>query len=360
MPVSLIKDSLIPGQIYNVSVNFKDDSKTIDNLRFFQSKLPNVFTSSLAPYNTLSTIENQVSRSDRTNDDGTEPGTRNSNISNVKVVFSRAGGYPSRPTPLDCAFTIKIASGAPATMFVITGITDSDFKFLNDYSGVKQSGVIEIKIFGSELAPDATWDTTVSPQKFKGSKSGILNNLINFPKAGKNIAGVVNYYGGSYKPPSVTSTYTRSSSIRTNIRNPSILESLYWDENVKDYVHFFISSKSTGPWYYFKSSADIVAASADRGSITGNQGTFSKDGPKAIATNAAEFAALDKDYVAGARCKFFQGNHTNNENFGIPNVYVRFAIARYVLEESRVTSQWLPGNGTESKILSTTEQLDGY
>lgn len=366
MPVSLNKQSLVPGQIYNVSVSFKESSKTIDNLRFFQTEVPKVFTSSMSPYSTLSTIENKVSRTDNTANDGTEPGPRTSNISSIDISTSRIGGSPMHPSNTDQFFEFRINSGAPATMYVLTGFTNSKFKFLNDTSGVKTKTDIVVTLPYSFFAPNITWSKP--NQKWTGPKGEV--DLVNYFRTNKNVkaatfgAAKVNYYGGKYKSPTVTSTYKRTSTIRTNVRNPSILESLYFEDQVKDFIYFFISSSDKGPFYYFTDAggnADITAGTTDSPKIVGKIGAFNASSPKTLTTT--EFSNLKiSDYSSGANALYFTGSNAKVEDFGVANVYVRFAIARYTLNSgtNTIEGQWLPENNNAGKALSSIERLDGY
>ena len=363
MPVSLNKDSLTPGQIYNVSVSFKESGKTIDNLRFFQTTVPKVFTSSMSPYSTLSTIENKVSRKDNTANDGTEPGARTSDINSVEISTSRVGGTPGTPAVTDQFFEFKINSGAPATMYTLSGFTASKFKFLNDMNGVKTARNIVITLPYSFFAPNVVY----SKNKFKwtGPKAelDLMNYYIKNKTVGEGTLGnpKVNYYGGSYKAPTVTSTYTRTSTIRTNVRNPSILESLYFETQVKDFIYFFISSSETGPFYYFRTSSDITPGTTANKRIVGKIGAFNQSAPKQLTVADFNNLSID-DYASGANALFFTGTNTAAEDFGVANVYVRFAIARYVLDAATntVDGDWLPVNNDSGKILSSIERLDGY
>jgi hypothetical protein len=366
MPVSLNKDSLTPGQIYNVSVSFKESGKTVDNLRFFQTAVPKVFTSSMSPYSTLSTIENKVSRKDNTANNGSEPGPRTSQIQTMNISTSRVGGTPGAPSVTDQFFEFKLNSGAPATMYVLTGFTNDKFKFLNDMSGVKTARDIVITLPYSFFAPNVVYSRAKA--KWTGPKGEL--DLINYFIKNKTVqdntfgtGAVVNYYGGSYKAPTVTSTYTRTSTIRTNLRNPSVLESLYFESQVKDFVYFFISSsdKNNAPFYYFRTSSDITPGTTANKNIVGKIGAFSASGPKQL--TVADFNNLSvDDYASGANALFFTGTNTAAEDFGVGNVYVRFAIARYVLDAATntVDGDWLPVNNDSGKILSSIERLDGY
>lgn len=364
MPVSLNKDSLTPGQIYNVSVSFKESGKTVDNLRFFQTTVPKVFTSSMSPYSTLSTIENKVSRKDSTTEKGTEPGPEEAEIQTLNISTSRVGGTPGAPSVTDQFFEFKLNSSAPATMYTLSGFTNSKFKFLNDLNGVKTDKAIVITLPYSYFAPDIAWSRSKS--KWTGNKTQV--DLVNYYIKNKTVqddtfgkGAKVNYYGGSYKAPTVTSTYTRTSTIRTNVRNPSILESLYFEDQVKDFIYFFISSSEAGPYYYFRTSSDITPGTTANKNIVGKIGAFSASGPKQL--SVADFNNLKiDDYRSGANALFFTGSNTKAEDFGVANVYVRFAIARYILDSSTntVEGDWLPVNNDSGKILSSIERLDGY
>lgn len=364
MAISLNKNSLIPGEKYNVSISLKGTSKTIDNLRFFQTELPKVFTTNLGSFNTLSTITNTVSRQDTQTSDGTEPGPLSKSVSNIKISTQSVGGGPESTIPNvnNRSFDFEIISNAPKTMYALSDFTGK-FKFLNNISGVKVAGSIIITVPYSQFAPGAQYSKSkMAWVKGTGSQDEVdtLNWYIKH-KDNTDANGKVNYFGGKYTAPTIKSTFTRVSNIKTNIRNPSILESLVWSDEVKDYIYFFISSSSTGPWYYFKANEDIVPTSVNKGEIIGTSGTRSPSLPKTI--TSAEFNSLQQsDYLGGAHCTFFRGSKTAVETFGVPNVYVRFGVARYILDSATntVEAKWLPDSSNDANKLSAIEHLDGY
>ena len=360
MPLNLTSKGLLHGQTYNVSIVLKDGEKVYDNFRFFQATVPKMFAEDLSAYSTLSTITNSVTRSDKTNDDSTEPALKTSGVSSINVTkYNIAAEVKPTYTSSEYTFEFDInINGNPSTLVYLKNFT-SYLSFLNGQTLTVHKGNATMRFSGAQIAPNATY--TRATGKFGGEDAKKLEKFFDKTKPTKKITdadalGSAEYMAGTYKPASVTSTYTRTSSIKTNIRNANVLDSLYWDDNVKDYVYFFISSNASGPWYYFKENKDIVVD--NNASITGNDGSWSSSGPKTLTFN--EFDNLEKDYVSGASCTFFQGSKQENDNFGIPNVYVRFAIARYIKDSATgtVTSSWL-GKDTKTPQMSNIERLDG-
>ena len=149
----LYKLDLEPNEIYNVSLNIKQGNKTVDNLRFFQTKIPKLFNIKPSTFYTFSQITEES--------DAVTPVVINSGISaggasnpvGVKKVTWTADARPAsredgvtsyEPEGFEYTFTIYFDSTPNFTSYYISGFKGY-LDFLNYRTDYKISEKIDPK-----------------------------------------------------------------------------------------------------------------------------------------------------------------------------------------------------------------------
>lgn len=176
--------------------------------------------------------------------------------------------------------------------------------------------------------------------------------------------------------------FTGSSSISSEVLNSTVLDALIWEEDIRDFIYFFISdtagSSTTSPtWYYFNNgdnNGGITPANLSGTRISGvalsvasGSGEDRVLNPPPPAPGYVTNTSLYPSYPAialKARARFYDISKTNGENdASVPSLShpasVRFAIARYVRSSDGInwSRSWLGTDNRMKNVLSLEEAL---
>ena len=185
------------------------------------------------------------------------------------------------------------------------------------------------------------------------------------------------YSSPSYSPITTTYKFTGNSSVNSEILNATVLDALIWEENIRDYVYFFISDTvgiSTSPtWYYFSTPSDITPATLTDTTLSGKSALSISSGtgeervlnsPPGANTYITSTTQSSYPPVAlRARAEFYNISKTNAVNdASVPAlthpISIRFAIARYTKGSSGAWSGvWLGSDKRIKNVLSLEETL---
>ena len=196
--------------------------------------------------------------------------------------------------------------------------------------------------------------------------------------SGDTTSAILEYYSSpSYSPIKTTYSFTGNSSVNSEILNATVLDALIWEEDIRDYVYFFISDTvgiSTSPtWYYFSTPSDITPATLTDTTLSGKSALSISSGtgeervlnppPEAntyiTSTTQSSYPAV----ALKARAKFYDISKTNAANdASVPAlthpISIRFAIARYTKGSSGAWSGvWLGSDKRIKNVLSLEETL---
>ncbi len=187
------------------------------------------------------------------------------------------------------------------------------------------------------------------------------------------------YSSPSYSPITTTYSFTGNSSVSSEVLNSTVLDSLIWEENIRDFIYFFISdtTSATSPtWYYFNNSSangGIRPANLDGLNISGTALSIASGSGEERVLNGPPPAPV---YVTGvssypsypavalkAKAKFYEISKTNKVNDAtVPSlsrpIGIRFAIARYTKGSTGAWSGvWLGVDNKIKNVLSLEEAL---
>ncbi len=186
------------------------------------------------------------------------------------------------------------------------------------------------------------------------------------------------YSSPSYSPITTTYKFTGNSSVSSEILNSNVLDSLIWEENIRDFIYFFISDTTTTSnspaWYYFSTPSDITPATLSDSTLSGKSALSISSGtgedrvlnapPSApsYVTNTSTYPSYPAAALK-AKAKFYDISKTNAVNDAtVPSlthpISVRFAIARYTKGPSGTWSGvWLGSDNRMKNVLSLEEAL---
>jgi hypothetical protein len=198
---------------------------------------------------------------------------------------------------------------------------------------------------------------------------------------GDTTSATLQYYSSpSYSPITTTYSFTGSSSITSEVLNSTVLDALIWEPTMRDFIYFFISDNAGGlntspTWYYFdnrSSNGGITAADLTGRRISGvplsiasGSGEDRILNPPPPAPGFVENVSSNPSYPAialKARTTFYNISKTNAVNdasqpaLNYP-VSVRFAIARYVKNDTGWSRSWLGSDNRMKNVLSLEEAL---
>jgi hypothetical protein len=405
-------ENLHQNRNYKVRLSVISNGQRVDATRSFDVQTPRFLEDSMSAYTTASYISRDYTRDDKFTDGVFKPGaiqttSQKWTVKSVKVVL--------KPVPNSCGDN-STGVFLNKSMFEFEIVFDKGLPKggLSALSGF--TGVLGVLLNGGGKLPDGaykagndtikfskTWSKTIPElssatwKPFNSSPSISLaikdrlhgyfddpsyNELYNLSKNPNTTASKAlwssasltvtdtSLVGAKYIAPTTTSTYTNTCSITSKIANDAIYESLYWDENVRDYVYFFIADDKSYPkkWFYFETKSDIKPSTIYQGKVTGISVTNTNENGSIIINNGkisdsppdAPFSNNDKRGKFRANCTYFTGSDVTTSNFGVETIYVRFAIARYVKTNGVwKTGKWIPGSTSASKIFSSTEALSG-
>lgn len=183
----LYKLDLEPNEIYNVSLNIKQGNKTVDNLRFFQTKVPKLFNLKPSNFSTFSQIT-EVSDAIATkvlNSGFSTGGDEDVSVTGINWIryiekYERSEGETViDPSSVKYEFTLNFASDPKLIGYVVSGFP-KDYDFLN-YRTSYQAGAnntLTLVLSLLEIDPTVTrelknttknYTATISNEIIKGS-----------------------------------------------------------------------------------------------------------------------------------------------------------------------------------------------
>jgi len=209
-----------------------------------------------------------------------------------------------------------------------------------------------------------------------------LNWSMNRSKKGSEDSPArLQYYSApSFSPITRTYSFSGNSSVSSEVLNSTVLDALIWEDDVRDFIYFFISDTSpNGNWYYFDNSSSnggIVAAKYGGAKISGTALSVGSGTGEERLLNAPPNAPVYVTNTSGypsypsatlrAKAEFYNLSKKNAvDDATVPSltypISIRFAIARYTKNTDGTWSKvWQGGPQDKKKIkdvLSLEEQL---
>lgn len=458
---SLYKLDLDPNEIYNVSLNIKQGNKTVDNLRFFQTRVPKLFNISPSSFSTYSQIIEQPDPIVRTQSGGgiTGGGGVTLNVTSISWTETKTGDFSegeltSEPSQVTYNFTINL-DGYPKMMGYEVAGFEGNLSFLNYRNDYKPSGkslklsltlsqidpTAERKVLNAQtvkeydlasaiakgdtrlklsgtvkgLVPGNTLAYVYIPKTGGGSKSafpigttvsgytpgtnyvslsqpavsaaaatyratfvsnakfnGFSGTIYEYLKGGDtkttasgNVASATFKYQTfpTYTAPTYTYKFGQNSFIKSSIINPNVLESLVWEDTVRDFIFFTIADSTVPSKKYFFGTYGTITPATQTAAVTGTS-LFSINNPPTAPESVTN--AETKSFVTSTpKIQFYDSGIITQSSETSPDlkrkVEVRFAIARYNKVGSTWKGQWLGTKSTapsEKEILSSPEVLE--
>lgn len=186
----LYKLDLEPNEIYNVSLNIKQGNKTVDNLRFFQTRVPKLFNIKPSNFSTYSQIiETSDSVSAKVINSGISTGGTSDPPIGVKKVEWKSNKRPAsredgvtayEPEGMEYTFIIHFDKDVSFVSYYLSGFTGF-LDFLNyrtDYRTVGKTLTLTISL--ADIDPTAETKYSVTPL----TGSGISPSIVDEVKAG--------------------------------------------------------------------------------------------------------------------------------------------------------------------------------
>lgn len=187
------------------------------------------------------------------------------------------------------------------------------------------------------------------------------------------------YSSPSFKPITRTYSFAGDSTVSSEVLNSTVLDALIWEDDVRDFIYFFISDTAGATWYYFDNGSNnggIVSAKYGGAKISGvplSVGSGSKEDRLLNSPPPAPVYVTDTDNYPSypsatlrARAKFYQLSKKNAvDDATVPSlsypISIRFGIARYTKQSNGTWSRVWLGSGSDDKkikdVLSLEEQL---
>lgn len=458
---TLYKLDLEPNEIYNVSVNIKQGNKTVDNLRFFQTKVPKLFNIKVPNFTTSSRIIEKPDAIVKTQTSGgfVDGGDVTLNVKSISWKETKTGDFSegeltSTPSQVAYTFTINL-SGAPKMMgYQLSGFKyELDFlNFRNDYTPNTEKKTLTLSLTLSEIDPLAAasilndqtnkyyglasvaligatriqlggnlqgivpGNTLVSTEESPGVggvfsiptyvtgytpgtqfvtisrptvKNGAIGKQVKFTSNAKFNGFTGDYYkylkGGktdvlesdgrvsgasfvyqtfpTFTAPSYKYTFGQNSFINSSVVNPNLLESLIWEDTVRDFVFFTIADQANPEKrYFFGTYGDIQAIATLATKLTPLVGSsiFSPAGPPSAPDKVVTSTEKSPTLITG-EVKFYDSGTVTQTTESSPElkraIIICFAVARYTKNSSGWTGKWLGGTSA-SEILSSPEAIE--
>jgi hypothetical protein len=188
------------------------------------------------------------------------------------------------------------------------------------------------------------------------------------------------YYGApKYNPITSTYDFKGSSTVNTELLNATVLDAIIWEDEVRDFVYFFISDTFDQPsptWYYFSTTGGINAAtsgfrisptpgslgalSISPGAATGDDRVLNGPPPRpAYVSDVDQYPSYPPSELR-ARARFYSVNREDiSSTVPTPpitySIAIRFAIARYTKVGSDWNGVWLGSDNLIKNVLSLPE-----
>lgn len=220
-------------------------------------------------------------------------------------------------------------------------------------------------------------DTAMTIGTFEWSNAATWTGGRTEKDTGDTTNAILEYYSSpSYSPITTTYSFTGNSRVSSEILNATVLDSLIWEKDIRDFIYFFISdtTSATSPvWYYFTTPDSITPATLTDSTLSGKSALSIKSGtgedrvlnaPPSAPSYVTDTNQLSYPPLAlKAQAKFYDISKTNAVNDASQPklshaIGIRFAIARYTkLPSGAWSGVW---NGIDDKIknvLSLEEAL---
>jgi hypothetical protein len=171
----------------------------------------------------------------------------------------------------------------------------------------------------------------------------------------------------TYNTPQTKTTYqfNQNTFISSSIINPTVIESLIWEDTVRDHVFFIIADgDSQSKKYFFGNYGQIVVATTTK-ALTGNI-LFNVKKPPAAPDVVKDLGIRQQELVTPQVQFYDSGLTAASTNATSPQlkreIIVQFAIARYVKKNNVWSGEWLgPKSGETANlanVLSSPEVLE--
>lgn len=458
---TLYKLDLEPNEIYNVSLNIKQGNKTVDNLRFFQTKVPKLFNIKPANFTTYSQIIEQPDAVIKTESGGGISGGGNVILDVTSVIWKEdktgdfsEGELTSTPSQVTYNFIIKLKSRSTAISskpkmmgYQLSGFS-GDLSFLNYRNNYTPDGeTLTLSLTLSEIDPTAEasilndktskvyglasvalvgatrlelsgnlkgivpGNTMVSTEQSPGVggvfvpptyvtgytpgtqfvtiskptvKIGTIGRQVTFTSNAKFNGFTGTIYkklkgGGSadaktglvkdaiftyqtfptYSAPTYKYKFGQNSFIKSSVINPNVLESLVWEDSVRDFVFFMVADNTQLSRKYFFGTYGTITPATQSTPVTGTS-LFALNSPPS-APSEVTTDSVKSFILSTPKTKFYDSGAVDNTTGTTPTlkrkIEVRFAIARYTKTGSGWKGVWLGGKN-ESDVLSSPEVLE--
>jgi hypothetical protein len=180
----LYKLDLEPSEIYNVSLNIKQGNKTVDNLRFFQTKIPKLFNIKPSTFSTFSQItESSDAILTTVINDGISGGADQTLsvkginwIRSIEKYERSEGETVIDPSGVKYTFTLLFNSDPKLSGYIVNGFT-APFDFLNYRSSYRAGAGNTLQVDLTLLEIDPTVNRTVTESEVT-KNSTYLNTII--------------------------------------------------------------------------------------------------------------------------------------------------------------------------------------
>ena len=452
---TLYKLDLEPNEIYNVSLNIKQGNKTVDNLRFFQTRVPKLFNIKPANYTTYSQISEKPAPVVKAEVGGgiSGGGNKTLNVTSVSWTEQKTGDFSegeltSTPSQVTYNFTINL-DGYPKMMgYQLSGFSGnlSFLNYRNDYTpsdktlkvsltlsqidptaaaainntqttktyglasriikgdtrlhlsgnikgivpgntmvkviykgGPPAASAFPVPTYVSGYTPGTNYVTVTQPAivavpdtkeatftsnaKFNGFTGGYYKYLKGGGSAGASTglvkdATFVYQTFPTYSAPTYKYTFKQNSFIKSSVNNPNVLDSLVWEDTVRDFIFFTIADGDEKKNYFFGTYGGINTSNQNT-PVTGGS-LFNEDSPPS-APSQVTTPGTKSFLTSTPQVQFYDSGAVENGTGAVPNlrrsVQVRFAIARYTKAGTSWKGEWLGGTKMD-EILSTPEALE--
>ena len=268
------------------------------------------------------------------------------------------------------ASSIKI-NGADST---ITSVFGAKAKFRSNGHYLHYENYTWTKgIKWSNALLDPSGGTSKTVADIDGNEKPLSNNAKGY------------YYSAPAFSP-ITSQYDfeGSSTVKTELLNATVLEALVWENEVRDFVYFFISDtfdQASPNWYYFDNTDNNGGINAAVGNTkisarTGGRGLLSLKSGNSGDNRALNSPPAAPQYVTDtggnpsyppsqlrARAQFYTIDKQNVKSTDPQpriaySIAIRFAIARYTKSGSSWNGVWLGSDNLIKNVLSLPEAAE--
>jgi hypothetical protein len=251
-------------------------------------------------------------------------------------------------------------AGPPSVSAFPTSTVVSGYTPGTNYVSLSQPAIVDV--------PDTKEATFTSNAKF----NGFTGNYYKYLKGGgtetsanSRVAAATFVYQTfpTFTAPSYTYTFRQNSFINSSVVNPNLLESLIWEDTVRDFVFFTIADQAKPEIrYFFGTYGDIksIDTLATRTTALIGSSIFSREGPPSAPDKVVSSAEKSPTLTTGT-VKFYNSGTVTETTESSPQlkrpITVCFAVARYTKNSLGWTGKWLGGTSAD-EILSSPEAIE--